>query len=621
MPSIKKDFSVTKGVQVQGSIKVGSNTVTSIVDSASVTQIVEDSAVASSITSAGGLIATNYASVDLLPASGNTAGDFGFVTSVNRLFIWNGIGWYNIALVNTTPTFDSLPDSSYVLDSNAGIATTITLNATDPEEVPITYSYVASDSASDFATISQSDNVFTITRLTDAAIESNGYPSGGTFTITFKASDGINIVPAISSFTLTIGVSYDWSGSITETKIQASDKAENDYFGWDVAIDANNTTVVVGSYRDESGRGSVYVFTKSGGSWSQSAKIQASDKAADDYFGMSVDISGDGNTIVVGAPQEDDGGANAGKVYVFTLSGSTWSQAATITGSDIGAGDQFGRPVAINKDGDTIVCSARTQNSNAGAVYVFTGSGSSWSQQTKLTGSAGASEYFGITSSLSADGNKLAISGFVQGDGVNKVYIYNRSGSTWSSPTTLTKSDTNAFGFGGLAFSDDGTRLVIGALTTYNSTTHTNFIFDESGGSWSQVTSFPGTDFNNGTGLARTTDVAVSGNGKTVFFGNALYDPPRGDGYHFTDAGNIVAYTYDDDTSSWTGPVELLGSKQGEDMGHSITTSDGGVVVGGAPDYDETSGGNTYNGITGDPGLSITTFNTGAIYIFEAPEE
>lgn len=256
MPAIKKDFSVTKGVQVQGSIKVGSNTVTSLVDSASVTQIVQDSAVASSITSAGGLIATNYASVDLLPASGNTAGDFGFVTSVNRLFIWNGIGWYNIALVNTTPTFDSLPNSSYVLDSNAGIATTITLNATDPEEVPITYSYVASDSASNFATISQSDNVITVTSLPKATVWANvgpGDSGGGTFTITFKASDGINIVPAVSSFTLTINLAnaYSLNGdtpkSFTSSPSMASLLDGPDNFDYGLDINYDGTAIVTGT--------------------------------------------------------------------------------------------------------------------------------------------------------------------------------------------------------------------------------------------------------------------------------------------------------------------------------------------------------------------------------------
>jgi hypothetical protein len=619
MTSIKKDFSVTKGIQVQTSIKIGDAPAkNALLDSATVTQFVQKPEIASSITAVAGLISKVYDSADLLPLSGNAAGDFGFVNSTNRLYLWNGIGWYNIALVNTTPTFDSggSPESSYTLDSSV----VITLLASDPEEVPITYSHVPSDSASNFATITQSDNVFTITRLSDAAIESNGYPSGGTFSITFRASDGINIAPAVSSFTLTIGVSYNWSGSITETKIQASDKANNDYFGSDVAIDSNNTVIAVGAGGESSNRGSVYIFTKSGGSWSQSAKLEPSSSTGVNYFGRSISISGDGNTLVIGAEGYDGSGTtDEGIAYIFTRSGATWSQATTITGSDITSGDKFGRPLSINKDGDTIAVAARTKNSNAGAVYVFTGSGSSWSQQAKLTGSAGSDEYFGIHNCLSADGNKLAIAGFVGGDGVNKVYIYSRSGSTWGSPTTLTKSDTDRFGGGGLAFSDDGTRLAIGAFGTFNSTTHTNFIYDESSGSWSQTTSFPGTWIS---GAYRTSSVAISGNGKIAFFGNTLYDPPRGDGYTFPDAGHINVYTYDDDTSSWSSSaVELLGSKQGENLGGNLSVSnDGGTVVGGADSYDEHSGGTTYNGIVGDPNFSTTTFNTGAAYIFEAPQ-
>jgi len=319
MPAIKKDFSITKGIQVQGSIKLGSNTVTSVVDSATVTQIVEDSSVASSITSAGGLIATTYDSADLLPLSGNKAGDFGFVSETNRLYLWNGIGWYNIALVNTTPTFNSLPNSSYVLDSNAGIATTITLNATDPEEVPITYSYVASDSASNFATISQSDNVITVTSLPKATVWANvgpGDSGGGTFTITFKASDGINIVPAVSSFTLTIDLANAYSTSTESPLTFTQSPSMTSILGngkYDGAIGVNyaGDAVVIGcptgnpvpgntSYNNDGGLSFLY---KKSGSWIRTANgthtnFDFSSNAPDGRWGDTVTISADGKRAI-----------------------------------------------------------------------------------------------------------------------------------------------------------------------------------------------------------------------------------------------------------------------------------------------------------------------------------
>ena len=143
-----------------------------------------------------GPTATVYASVDNLPTSGNITGSQAFVSSTNRLYIWNGSGWYNIALINNTPTISGA-SSSYALAID-GTATTVTLTATDPEGLPITYS-IASDTSGNIATVAQgtgsNTNVFTITPSTNIA-------HAGTFSLTFRASDGVNLATAVSSFTL-----------------------------------------------------------------------------------------------------------------------------------------------------------------------------------------------------------------------------------------------------------------------------------------------------------------------------------------------------------------------------------------------------------------------------------
>ena len=143
----------------------------------------------------------DYADVNALPNTGNKVGDQAFVEETDRLYIWNGSGWYNIALINTTPTWDSggQPAGSYVLDADSPQdATTITLAASDPEGIPISYSYVTGGSMDSIATVSQDSSVFTITPKTEVQA-----PDGGTGTITFRASDGVNILPQVSSFTLT----------------------------------------------------------------------------------------------------------------------------------------------------------------------------------------------------------------------------------------------------------------------------------------------------------------------------------------------------------------------------------------------------------------------------------
>lgn len=160
--------------------------------------------ITSSINTAVDDVATgNFASIDLLPNTGNDVGDLAFVQATDRLYIWSSEGWYNIALVNTTPTWDSggQPNASYILDTDSPLtATTITLAASDPEGFPVSYNYVTSGSMDSIATISQDSSVFTITPKT-----STQAPDGGTGTITFRATDGTNILPQVSSFSLTFG--------------------------------------------------------------------------------------------------------------------------------------------------------------------------------------------------------------------------------------------------------------------------------------------------------------------------------------------------------------------------------------------------------------------------------
>jgi hypothetical protein len=145
----------------------------------------------------GGGVAT-YTAIGDLPSSGLTAGDMAFVDSSDRLYIWAGSGWYNIALINRAPTIQSVLDSdggsSPFALSNEGVATTITMLAQDSDGTLVTYSAVADNDFNAMATVSQSSNVFTIT---PTAIE-----GANTGTITFKASDGINLASEISTFTL-----------------------------------------------------------------------------------------------------------------------------------------------------------------------------------------------------------------------------------------------------------------------------------------------------------------------------------------------------------------------------------------------------------------------------------
>ena len=145
---------------------------------------------------------TVYATPDLLPTSGLTAGDQAFVTSNNRIYISNGSGWYNVALINSTPTFTTGPDGSYALATDL-TPTVITLVAQDSDGQAVTYSATADSNMTPLATLSQDSSVFTVTPLHDSA-------GGGTgsFNITFQATDGIGIASEVSTFSLTFGATY-----------------------------------------------------------------------------------------------------------------------------------------------------------------------------------------------------------------------------------------------------------------------------------------------------------------------------------------------------------------------------------------------------------------------------
>ena len=253
-----------------------------------------------------------------------------------------------------------------------------------------------------------------------------------------------------------------------QQKLTASDAAAGDQFGISVGI--SGETVVVGAVADDDGgasSGSAYVFVRSGTSWSQQQKLTASDAASGDFFGFAVTIGGD--TVGVGAPQDDDGGTNSGSAYVFVRSGTSWSQQAKLTASDAAASDIFGRN-AMGISGDTLVVGAPSDDTgagtDAGSAYVFVRSGTSWSQQAKLTASdAAAGDFFGLSVGISGD--TVVASAFLDDDGgtnSGSAYVFTRSGTSWSQQQKLTASDAAAGDNFGFSVSISGNTIVAGAF-------------------------------------------------------------------------------------------------------------------------------------------------------------
>ena len=305
-----------------------------------------------------------------------------------------------------------------------------------------------------------------------------------------------------------------------QTKLTAGDGAAHDGFGGSVAIDGD-TALVTSAGADVDGnndQGAAYVFVRSAGTWTQQAKLTADDGASSDFFGQSVSLSGD--TAVVAA-QWDDVGANSnqGSAYVFARSGTSWSQQAKLTADDGAAGDFFGASVAI--DGDTAVVGAYQATVGGilakGAAYVFVRSGDVWNPQpqAKLTASDGAlGDHLGISVTISGD---TALVGALQDDvGANtdqgSAYVFVRSGSTWSPQAKLTASDGAASDFFGRSVALSGDKVVVGVDGVDlggNSGQGAAYVFERSGSTWSPQTKLIASDGAASDFLGRS--VAFSG--------------------------------------------------------------------------------------------------------------
>lgn len=251
------------------------------------------------------------------------------------------------------------------------------------------------------------------------------------------------------------------SGSswVQQAKLSSGITAYADGFGDSLAIDGD--TVVVGAFFTRLsgftyGPGAAYVFVRSGSTWTRQAMLTAADAGASDRFGYSVDVHGD--TIVVGANMDDDLGSDSGSAYVFTRTGSAWSQQAKLTASDGSAMDYFGEVVALS--GDTAVVGARLDDdsgADSGSAYFFVRSGVAWNQAYKATaGDAAAGQLFGTA--VAIDGPTAAIGANIPG----QVYMFGRGvGGAWSQSAKVTAS-TGGFG---TAVSVDGETLLAGGFT------------------------------------------------------------------------------------------------------------------------------------------------------------
>jgi FG-GAP repeat protein len=247
-----------------------------------------------------------------------------------------------------------------------------------------------------------------------------------------------------------------------QQKLLASDGAAGDQFGFSVAL--SDETLVVTALGDDGARGSAYVFMRADGVWTEHQKVTASDGVAQDGFGFAVALNDE--SFVVGATSDD---VARGSAYVFVRNGAVWTEQQKLTASDRGVQDVFGQAVAI--DGDTIVVAAPFDdvgvNVNQGSAYVFVRDGGTWTEQQKLTASDGAArDQFG--QGVAIRGNTILVGAPGDDVGANEAqgsaYVFARRGGAWAEERKVTASDGTAFDFFGYAVGiGPGDRVLIGA--------------------------------------------------------------------------------------------------------------------------------------------------------------
>ena len=500
--------------------------------------------------------------------------------------------------------------------------------------------------------------------------------SAGSTTYTIKVtgkdiySDNTKVVSENVPFTLVITTDACTDAlrvncdRFEEAYVKAPNTQMDDQFGYSVSLSGD--TLAVGAYREDSSElgglndnsrtdsGAVYVFTRSGTTWSRQAFLKPTLSSEGDQFGWSVSLSGD--TLAVGARWEDSaslgingnvgnsGAPDAGAVYVFIRnSEGRWSQQAYVKASNPSRQDYFGHSVSLS--GDTLAVGAIGEDSNSdgfrglgisrdesGAVYVFTRSGTTWSQQAYLKAPHTDSyDYFGRSVSLSGD--TLAV-GAVGEDGnatddpsnndvggSGAVYVFTRSGTTWSLQDYLKAASPASEDRFGESVSLSGDTLAVGAYwesrdatggpgdnTTYRS--GAVYVFTRAGTAWSRQAYLKASTI----GANDEFGWSVSLSGDTLAVGAKLEDSAAtgvGGGQrdnNARDSGAVYVFTRSGGTWSHQAYLKASNTNDYDHFGHSLSLLGDTLAVGA---YQEDSNA---TGIGGDQ-TNNSARDSGAVYI------
>ncbi len=386
-------------------------------------------------------------------------------------------------------------------------------------------------------------------------------------------------------------------------------------FGASVALSADGDTALVGAPGDDNGAGAAWVFTRDeAGKWTQQGpKLAGGEMGTDGVaeceieepgeeaeadecgFGRSVALSANGDTALVGGPGAED---NVGAVWVLTRGedGNWTQQGPALRGGGEQLKGHFGRSVALSADGGTALIGAPGDAGYAGAAWVFTRSGTSWSEQAKLTGAESGAIDYGRSVALSGNGNAALIGAPGAADGLGAAWVLQRGeGGAWTSQARLAGAGESAeahFGYS-VALSADASTALVGERATE---TPAVWVFADEGAGWSEQDKLTAGGEESGEGKFGYS-VALSADGSSALIGEPGYGGSAGAAWLFTRSGS---------TFNSGERLTVVGAHGRGRAGDSVTlTASGEAALLGAPN-DSRKAGAAWSFVISPPTPEVT---------------
>ena len=349
-----------------------------------------------------------------------------------------------------------------------------------------------------------------------------------------------NEVGAAWVFTRTSGV---WSQQ--GTKLVGTGAAGIARQGIAVAVSADGNTAIVGGVLDSGQVGASWVFTRTGGVWTQQGgKLVGGGGVGHQGQGGAVSLSADGNTAIVGGIFDD---SLTGAAWIFTRTGGVWNQQG---GKLVGIGAVGralqGGSVSLSSDGNTALVGGYADSGSVGAAWVFTRTGSAWAQQgRKLVGtSAMGSSRQGNSVALSGDGNSAMLGGYADDSLKGAVWVFTQVNGIWSQEgakligSGAVNGVLGAFQGYSVSLSSNGNSAIVGGYPD-NNFAGAAWVYTRTGGVWSQLGSkLVGSGASGNAELG--VSVSISADGNTAILGGFADDTLKGAAWVFTRAVSSV---------------------------------------------------------------------------------